>query len=354
MSVKSIDLDDIASIEISRELVNEELLKTKKEKKKNIVLMSKVLHLKVIEENYMRISLNWNIISTRNDFTFKYVFKNLSKIINGYDNLLNMCILGNIFKNNKNITIDEIDKCMTYIIDSYLECNTESNNQNLFNNISYIPNLKASFIYRCINLDVNISLSCWNRLSNNTSIEEIARSIYEYNDSNIFLWNWDSISMKAKIEDIGNYPNLPWKFNILHNCDFNKKIVEANIDKPWVFSLLFKNIEYDYDFIDKYYYKNWNWNHIFDCYKIENGIIPLKFINKYISKCPSYVKNNVLKEIKLLKIKLMINKKKEELKIKKQAVDKISYWFLKCKYNPNYKYCKNRLNKEYDSLYNIE
>ena len=30
----------------------------------------------------------------------------------------------------------------------------------------------------------------------------------------------------------------------------------------------------------------------------------------------------------------------------------IGYWFLDCKYNPKYKYCKDRLNKEYESLYN--
>ena len=29
----------------------------------------------------------------------------------------------------------------------------------------------------------------------------------------------------------------------------------------------------------------------------------------------------------------------------------IGSWFLDCKYNPRYKYCKDRLDKEYDSLY---
>ena len=29
----------------------------------------------------------------------------------------------------------------------------------------------------------------------------------------------------------------------------------------------------------------------------------------------------------------------------------IGKWFLECKYNPKYKYCKDRLNEEYDSLY---
>ena len=32
-------------------------------------------------------------------------------------------------------------------------------------------------------------------------------------------------------------------------------------------------------------------------------------------------------------------------------VKKIEEWFLEIKYNPNYKYCKDRLNKEYSDLF---
>ena len=35
----------------------------------------------------------------------------------------------------------------------------------------------------------------------------------------------------------------------------------------------------------------------------------------------------------------------------KKAVNIIGSWFLDCKYNPSYKYCKYRLNAEYDELY---
>lgn len=38
-------------------------------------------------------------------------------------------------------------------------------------------------------------------------------------------------------------------------------------------------------------------------------------------------------------------------KEKYDAVKKIEIWFLKCKYNPEYKYCKNRLNKEYEKMF---
>jgi Leucine-rich repeat (LRR) protein len=38
-------------------------------------------------------------------------------------------------------------------------------------------------------------------------------------------------------------------------------------------------------------------------------------------------------------------------KINKIFVNKIASWFLECKYNPGYKYCRDRVNKEYDNLY---
>jgi len=41
---------------------------------------------------------------------------------------------------------------------------------------------------------------------------------------------------------------------------------------------------------------------------------------------------------------------KEYMKEKK-AVDIISEWFMDCKYNPKYKFCRKRLNKEFDELY---
>ena len=36
----------------------------------------------------------------------------------------------------------------------------------------------------------------------------------------------------------------------------------------------------------------------------------------------------------------------------KKAVETISDWFLDCKYNPKYKYCKDRLDNEFKNLYN--
>ena len=35
-----------------------------------------------------------------------------------------------------------------------------------------------------------------------------------------------------------------------------------------------------------------------------------------------------------------------------RSVDKISNWFLECKYNPKYKFCRDRINKMYDEEFN--
>jgi hypothetical protein len=39
---------------------------------------------------------------------------------------------------------------------------------------------------------------------------------------------------------------------------------------------------------------------------------------------------------------------------KKKYVSKLSDWFLECKYNPKYKYCRDRINAEYNELINCQ
>jgi len=38
--------------------------------------------------------------------------------------------------------------------------------------------------------------------------------------------------------------------------------------------------------------------------------------------------------------------------MERKFVEKIENWFLECKYNPKYLYCRKRLIKEYEELYN--
>ncbi len=49
---------------------------------------------------------------------------------------------------------------------------------------------------------------------------------------------------------------------------------------------------------------------------------------------------------------MMTGKNREwQIQCKTKFANKIGNWFLECKYNPQYKYCQNRLNSEYDELY---
>jgi len=43
--------------------------------------------------------------------------------------------------------------------------------------------------------------------------------------------------------------------------------------------------------------------------------------------------------------------KDEEEKYKIKQVNKIKKWFLKCKYNPKYKYCRDKLEAQYKEMY---
>ena len=41
-----------------------------------------------------------------------------------------------------------------------------------------------------------------------------------------------------------------------------------------------------------------------------------------------------------------------QTKVKRTFTNKIGNWYLECKYNPKYLYCRTRLMKEYEELYN--
>ena len=38
-------------------------------------------------------------------------------------------------------------------------------------------------------------------------------------------------------------------------------------------------------------------------------------------------------------------------KVNQTFSNKIGEWFLECKYNPKYKYCRDRVDKEYNELF---
>ena len=53
-----------------------------------------------------------------------------------------------------------------------------------------------------------------------------------------------------------------------------------------------------------------------------------------------------------LDCEIEVFKKQWKIEQEKKATLQISNWFLECKYNPKYKYCKDRLNKLYEEEFN--
>lgn len=71
-----------------------------------------------------------------------------------------------------------------------------------------------------------------------------------------------------------------------------------------------------------------------------------------INKLQIYNNPICLKIMKLHSYNNYMNMTKIKNFIQKRAVDKIGDWYLEIKYNPKYKYCQNRLQKEFEELYN--
>lgn len=99
-------------------------------------------------------------------------------------------------------------------------------------NISKSKYITINFITRYINRQLD-----WSDLSYNKSIsiDDINNT---YDDAR-FKWDWDEVSKRARIKDIDKYPNLPWNFYCLFDCEYDYEIINRHIDKPWNFIKFF-------------------------------------------------------------------------------------------------------------------
>ena len=92
-----------------------------------------------------------------------------------------------------------------------------------------------------------------------------------------------------------------------------------------------------------------------------NDIIYINCINNKLSSLPElpnslnhieYSNNPIYKYIKNYFDGKTINYFEYHNNIKIIFSNKIGNWYLDCKYNPKYLYCRKRLMKEYEELYN--
>ena len=163
------------------------------------------------------------------------------------------------------------------------------------------------------------------------SFEEILK-LDNYNDINYIDCAYNKLS---------NLPELPNSLVELH-CNNNKFSILPELPN----SLIHLNCEY---------------NNLSSLPELPNSLKGLKCFDNDLSNLPE-LPNSLLKisfnynPIHTY-IKIYFDGKRQQYfeyqrQIKRIFVNKIGNWFLDCKYNPKYLYCKKRLMKEYDELYN--
>ena len=160
------------------------------------------------------------------------------------------------------------------------------------------------------------------------------------------LWNWYGISSNPNItmEFIDKYPDKPWDWEwISMNPNITMEIIDNNPDKPLDWNYISCNPNITMEFIDKYPNKPWNWNFI-----SYNPNITMEFINKYPNKPWNWGYISYNKFIKN-KNEFILREYKKHL-----ASFKIQQWYHNIRMNPEYKFCRKRVNDFYDKVIQME
>ena len=93
--------------------------------------------------------------------------------------------------------------------------------------------------------------------------------------------------------------------------------------------------------------------------KLPNSLIKMYCSNNNLSSLPEfpnlleiYMINNPICDYIIYYFNSYVDDYFEhQTNMKRKFINKIENWFLDCKYNPKYLYCRKRLMKEYDELY---
>lgn len=142
------------------------------------------------------------------------------------------------------------------------------------------------------------------------------------------------IANNNKIQKISNFPKYLYRFE----CDNNELKYLPELNENLICFLVSCNKLIDFPNLPKRIYEKYKFvlPTICDdisCYDFKNNPI-VDFIVNYF--------NRDINQYNIWK------KKKD-----KKFVIKIEKWFIECKYNPKYKYCRNRLKNEYNEMYNL-
>lgn len=292
------------------------------------------------EEIFNYIEFKYLHLYNYNDLDEKFIEKYIDKDWN-WEQLINMCSVNfinkhiNKFKHFTDKIIYKYGFCDTCALQKIIENNLELNwNWSLILEVA-----KLDFIDKYLGVKFNWS----NEISKNknVNIEFINKHIDKYWDFGIVNFNRNSCS-RNKIKYTKKFIESNKNVLLTKNCNFSKYLLG---------SLHPNDIDWGERLILKYPDLEWDYSEIRQT-SLEK--FPPKFLEEHRKDiqgegifCPLIKYENYVSIL----IKSKINLRAENL-MKTEVCNKIGNWFLKIKYDPSYKYCRNRLNKEYNELYN--
>jgi len=137
------------------------------------------------------------------------------------------------------------------------------------------------------------------------------------------------------MEIIENYPDKPWNwYRISINPNITIEMIEKYPDKPWDWDGISSNPNITMEILEKYPDKPWDWDGI-----SYNPNITMEFIEKYPDKPWDW---DGIAENKFTKEKELFRYKYYRIYL---ATFKLQQYFNRMYDNPQYLFCRNRLDK---------
>lgn len=173
--------------------------------------------------------------------------------------------------------------------------------------------------------------------------------------------NYDDIEhLSCGFNNLTEVPRLPKKLKILH-CNRNKINIIENLPNTLILlNCSGNNIRKLENLPNKLEKLICSENKLTRLVDLPDSLRVLRCANnllkiidmKVLDKWNGFINydNNPL--VKIIRENIGSKKKYNKYYLKyKESAKIIEDWYLECKYNPSYKYCRDRLNKEYDNLY---
>lgn len=291
---------------------------------------------KEIIDNYPDHNWDWNYALSRNPSTtweiiykfshvnwdWKLLFEN-DKIPLKYINIINKDIIEwEYVSKSKYITIDFIIKHKRKLNWYYISNNAVITWDIIQENIDLPWNWEGVSSNSNITLDIIKNnkfyrwyYTYWGIYSNPNITLNYIISIVPYNQSLVDVLSWvvmHTSNPTLSMDILNRFPDLNWDWEFIsYNQNITLSFIEKHINKPWDWNNLSKNPHLTIDFIKKHSSYSWDWK---------------KLVSHPMKKC----------------------KKQWIYRFERIAANRIHRFWRDVCYNPEYEYCRKRIN---DMLY---